>query len=268
MFGHQARQRIHQRAGAAHGEVHAVRALEKMDQTVDAGGIERVATHQQRLDRESLADLVVLHATRNHLPYRPIGAQAKQLGHLPEHEEEAVEWRVREFGEAHVVDLARLLEQCEIAVGIRRVDAGDLGQGLLDATAVVEVVSVVEVEPVPELQRYDPDVVGDVFAKQREQLLEQERRGQHRGPGVVPEPVLFEHLRAPPEPHAAVDQRDFMALRPRPQRGGDAAETSADHHDVAHAVSSVADNAADRRNACAARSAPQPAGSAIATACA
>ena len=55
---HQAAQRLGDGPGAAHGEVHPMRPLEEMDQTIDAGGIERIAAHEEGLDRKCPAELI------------------------------------------------------------------------------------------------------------------------------------------------------------------------------------------------------------------
>ena len=47
---HQAAQCARDRAGAAHREEHTVRALQVMNQSIDAGRVERVTTHQQGLN--------------------------------------------------------------------------------------------------------------------------------------------------------------------------------------------------------------------------
>ncbi len=41
---------FHQRARAAAGEMHAPLALERMDQRIDGGGLERIAADQQRME--------------------------------------------------------------------------------------------------------------------------------------------------------------------------------------------------------------------------
>jgi hypothetical protein len=53
-------ERLDQRAGAAHRVPHAPLALEVVDHRVDAGGVERVAADEQRVEAEALAQEVVL----------------------------------------------------------------------------------------------------------------------------------------------------------------------------------------------------------------
>ena len=80
--------------GAAHREKHTVRALQIMNQPVNAGGVERVAADQQRLDRESLAQLVVLQEFFDQTPNGAVAAQADQAGDHPQHGAQTVEWLV------------------------------------------------------------------------------------------------------------------------------------------------------------------------------
>ena len=54
----------HQRAGAAPREEHAPLLLEVVDQRVDGAGLERVAAHEQRVERQGLAEVLVLHEAR------------------------------------------------------------------------------------------------------------------------------------------------------------------------------------------------------------
>ena len=65
---HQVSERLGDGAGAAHGEVHPMRALQEVDQPIDAGGVERITAHEQGLDGECPAKLVADQVTRDHLP--------------------------------------------------------------------------------------------------------------------------------------------------------------------------------------------------------
>ena len=133
-----------------------------------------------------------------------------------------------ELKKAHVEDLPGLRQEGAVAVAVGRLDARDLGQGLLQRAAVVEPGVVGEVEAVPGRQGHQPDMLFQPFAEEREKFLEQEWRGDHRRPGVVLETVAFEDLGSTAQARAAVDERDLVALGAQPQGGGDSAEASAD----------------------------------------
>ena len=45
-----------------------MRPLEEMDQPIDAGGVERIAAHEEGLDRKCPAELIAYEMARDHLP--------------------------------------------------------------------------------------------------------------------------------------------------------------------------------------------------------
>ncbi len=72
----QAHQALHQLARATHGPVHAVLALQRIDEAVDAGDRKRVTADQQALQAHGHAQLGVLQVRRHH------GVQAAPAAHL------------------------------------------------------------------------------------------------------------------------------------------------------------------------------------------
>ena len=80
---------------------------------------------------------------------------------------------------------------------------------------------------IPRLERDEFHVIGKPLAKEGEQLLKEERRGDDRRAGVVAEAAAFEDLGAASQTGAAVDQRDLVALGAEPERRRDASETCA-----------------------------------------
>ena len=72
-------ERLHDRARAAAGEVHAPLALEVADQRVDRGCMLRVATHEQRVEREHLPQLLVLDVLAHVAEDRPVALQLHEV---------------------------------------------------------------------------------------------------------------------------------------------------------------------------------------------
>jgi hypothetical protein len=104
-LGEQLDQAAHQRAGAALGEPHAPGALEVVDQRVDRRGLEGVAADQERVERQRLADVLVLHVAGDGAVHRAIGAQPAELRRDLDHVPEPQERRRRELGVAGVEHL-------------------------------------------------------------------------------------------------------------------------------------------------------------------
>ena len=79
------------------------------------------------------------------------------------------------------------------------------------------------------------------LAKQGEQLLKQERGGDHCGPGIEPEAVLLEHPATPAELVEPLHHSHRVAERARAKCCGHPPEPGADHDNPAsrHAVHGV-----------------------------
>ena len=89
--GHQCAERGRDGRGTTHREVHTVGAFEVVNQAVDAGGVEWVATYQQWLNRKRLPQFGVLQMPADELPDGAVAAQPKQRRNLLEHHAEAME---------------------------------------------------------------------------------------------------------------------------------------------------------------------------------
>ena len=162
---HQRAQRSGDGAGAAHREEHAVSALEVVDEPVNAGGVEGVAADQQRLDREGLAQLVVLQVGFHQTPDGAIATQPDQARDQPKHRPEFVERLGRQLGEADVEDAFGVRQQPQVAVPVVRRDAPDFSQRIVQRAAIVEVIAIGKTEAVPRRQRNQLNVIGQSLAE-------------------------------------------------------------------------------------------------------
>ena len=66
---HQVAERMRDRAGAAHREMHAILPLEIVDQGIDAGRVEGIAPDEEWLDRKRLPELWIGEMSRHHAPH-------------------------------------------------------------------------------------------------------------------------------------------------------------------------------------------------------
>jgi len=71
---HQVADRFGDGCSSTHSEMHAISPLKIMDQTVNTGGVERVATNQKRLNGKRLTQLGVFQIPTNQLPDRVVAA--------------------------------------------------------------------------------------------------------------------------------------------------------------------------------------------------
>ena len=195
-----------------------------MDKAVNAGGIERAAAHEQGLDRERLADFGVLQVLAHELPDGAVGAQASKCGYFGQHGRQLVERLVREPGEPCVEKLARVLDERQIAVRVGWLKAANLGQRILDSAAVIEGRAVLIIEAIPGFERYECDVVFALLAKQLEQLVKEERRGDNGRPRVVAKAAAFKHLSASPQTVTAFQESNPVTLGPHSNSGCQSAE--------------------------------------------
>ena len=84
-FTHQSLQAVDKRAGPTHREVNPPASLEEMNEVVDTRCVERIAADEHRLNRECLAQTIILQVLADQLPHAPVRAQAYECRQLPEH---------------------------------------------------------------------------------------------------------------------------------------------------------------------------------------
>ena len=213
-----------------------------MDQTVDAGGVERIAADQQGLYRKRTAQLRTAQEAGHHLPYRLVRAQAEQAWNLTEHGPQPVERLGGQLGEADIEDALGMAQQGQVTLDIPGLDAADFSQRLFKRTTVIEPAAVTECEAVPGRQRHQPDMIGELLVEQHEQFFEKERCGDDRRAGVMPETLAFEHTGAAADVIATIDQSDFITFGTQAQRRGNATEPGTDDDGV-HQQASRTDTA-------------------------
>lgn len=225
-------ERPHERAGPPARVVDAPPPLEPVDEQIDGRPAKGIPTDEQGLEAEHLPQPLVPDVPRHQAMH---GAVALEAGHRRQHAKHRrgpVERLIRQLLVPDGEDPLRLLHQRAIPVDVGRVEAADLLQQPVLVADEVEGLTGMELDPVERVDRHQLDVVLEPLAEEGEQLLEQMRRRDDRRAGVEGEPVLPEDPRPSARLIECLAERDAIAPRAKPQRGGDAAEPRTDHDGV------------------------------------
>ena len=146
------------------------------------------------------------------------------------HVQNRTERRVAQPLEANAVDRFTVADEPVISSDIVGIEAGNLGAHRRFVAAGVEDVAILKANLVEQRNRPKLDVVRHPPAAERPQLLEQERRGDNRRPGVKGEAVLAMHESPPSRGVELFHDRHAIAARAEPHSGRQAAEPAADDH--------------------------------------
>ena len=220
-------------AGATHAEEHAPAPLQIMDQRIDRGGCERIAADKQRMNRKGLAKQRMLDMSVHKAGDGVITAKAQQRGHLRHHCHESGKRLVGEFFEPNLENLTGCLKQSCIAGHITWRETFDLGVGILDRGAVVELVAVVKMKTVPGIEWPEVEMILAALSEQLEQFVEQEWCCDHCRASIMPKATPFKHLRTPANGIQPVDQRHGIAARAHTQGSRNTTEARTDYEHIA-----------------------------------
>ena len=84
-----------------------------------------------------------------------------------------------------------------------------------------------EMKSVPGIKRHELQMFFAFLTKQGEQLVKQERRGDHGWPGIMAKAAPFKHLGTAPDFGQPFNQGNAVAFCAHPQRRGNAAKAAA-----------------------------------------
>jgi hypothetical protein len=115
-------------------------------------------------------------------------------------------------------------QEASVTLLVFRREAADLLSHQFGVARVVEHVSVVEPDAVERVHGPEIDIVPEAASAQLPQLLEQERRRDHRRPRVEREPVLLEHTGPPARLVQALQDRHPVAPHSQAHGSGQPAE--------------------------------------------
>ena len=129
---------LDQGAGAAAREPHAPLLLERVDQRIDAAGLERVAADEQRVEAKRLPQLLVVDVARDDRIDRAEGLVLHEAGRRLEHRLEVEERLVAELEIALAEDTLAIFQKLAVALDIARRLLGDLREQRLVVVRIVE----------------------------------------------------------------------------------------------------------------------------------
>ena len=121
----QGNHRVDERIGSALRKPDAARLFKVMDQRVDAAGIHRIAAHQQGVEGQRLAQLVIAHEARNKAVDGSPRLMFHQGGGSADHAGKAQERDGPKLHIAFAVNAPRIFEKTRVASDIRRIEPCD-----------------------------------------------------------------------------------------------------------------------------------------------
>lgn len=185
-------------ARASHGKVNAPFALQIVDHCVDGGGLERIATNEERMKGEDFTKALRFDVARGHLPYRAIRTESDEVGSDSKHIGEGREGLIGKFDEGFLEDGVGFSYKTTVALEVVGKVLADLGLHFRLVPGVFEGLAVVPSDPIERFTGNDFDVIGSFFARERKQLIEKERGGEDSGAGVVGESFVTKTEARPP----------------------------------------------------------------------
>jgi len=143
-------------------------ALEIVNHGVDGGGLERIASDEERVKGEDFAESLVFHMTGSHLPNGSVGAKSDQVGGDAEHVGEGGKGLVGQFHESFLEDGVGFSDKAAVAFEIIGKMLPDLFFHFSLVAGVFEGLTVVPSDPVERFAGDDLDVVGGFLSGQGE----------------------------------------------------------------------------------------------------
>ncbi len=205
-----------------------------VDQGVDRAGGHRVAAHQQGVERERLAQVLVLHIVADHRIDRAPRLVAGQRRGGLHHAGEIEEGLVPQLDVAFLVDPGGVAHEFVVACRIPRGDASDLAAQGHFVVRIVEGDAVGPIEPVERHDRHQVDVVRHVLRGERPQFAQGIGIGDDGGAGVEGKALALPDVGAAAHFVARFHQRGLDAGRLQPDSKGETAEAGADDTGLLH----------------------------------
>ncbi len=157
----QAHQPIDQGAGPSHRGVHPPTPLQEGDQGVDGGHGEGVAPDQQGMEGQDGAQPRVPDMGGHHGVDAAVALEPRHGRDYPRHCPQAVEGDVPELLEAHPEDRLALGHEALVAGQVPGGETPDLRTDGLRVAAIVEVLPVVEADPIEGIHEPQIDLLGE-----------------------------------------------------------------------------------------------------------
>jgi hypothetical protein len=138
-------------------------------------------------------------------------------------------------------NLLALQQKLVVAREIARIERPDLRAEIFLVAVVVKYRTVFEPDVVERIDRPDVHVLRRLLAVQREQIVDQPRRGDDRRARIEGEAVLLPDVRAAAGLVTRFDDRDVVPLRAQPDGRRESTESTADDDDVHTGVERLRD---------------------------
>ncbi len=217
-----------QPVGPAHREPHAAVFLQLVDQRVDRACGHRVAADQQRMERQRLAQMLVLHVRTDDRINRAPRLIFEQPGCCLDHRRKVEKGDMAELAIALFIHARRIIEELGIARHILGVELGDFGAERGFVVRIIERNPVGPIEPVERHHRHQRDVIGHVAPGQRPEFLQARRIGDHGRTGIEGKTVFFPDVRAATGLVARLDDHRLNPGRLQPDRQREPAKARTD----------------------------------------
>jgi len=225
----EAHEPLHHGPHAAHRKMHAPFAFEKRDQAEDRTGRERIATDEQRMETQKLAQLRILDVLRDKAVDRAVAFEPQQCRRDLDHVEERAEGLVDELFEADLENVLARFDEALEPGDVGRIEFCDLRAHAVGVARIVEAFAVLEADLIERINRAQRQIVRHLAPAQGPELLKHMRGRDDGGAGIEGKAVLAEDGSAPTGLFELLEHGHPVAARPQPDRGREPAEAAADH---------------------------------------
>ncbi len=205
-----------------------------MDQGIDGGGSERVAANQQRVKRESLAQLIILNKARHLAVDAAPRLQTRQLRGGTQHIAKRQKGNGAELKIAFGEHRARVIEKALIACYVARIEFTDLRLQPRLIVVIAKHLARLPAEPVERRDRQQLNVVTHRFARQREQLLDSAGVGNNRWASIKGKALILINISAAARLVALLQQSRWNACRLQANRQRQSAKSCANYRGLLH----------------------------------
>ena len=226
----QPHQAADERTGAALREPNAPAPLQRVDQGVDGRGLERIAADQQRMERESLAEMLVLDEARHERIDVAVAFELHQRRRYLDHRAEIEERHGPEPDIALLQHGLREGQEPPVTRDVARRHGRDLTVELRLVVGVVEGEAIFPAEAIKGVDLHQRDIVGHAPTRRGPDLLEAGRVRDDRRAAIEGKPGILVDIGPAAGLVAFLQHRHVEAAGLQPNRQGEPAEAGPHHH--------------------------------------
>ncbi len=168
-----------------------------MDHGVDAGGIIRIAAHQERMEGKYLPQEIVFDKLRDVSVNAFIRLQFDQIWGNLEHITHMQERLIRQFDKAFLEDRLGGLEKAQVTFPVSWIDLFDLPEGKIEVTVIIKAAPLRIENSIERRNGNKLDIVFTAATSCGENIVKHEGRGNHRRPPIKFKAILLINISAP-----------------------------------------------------------------------